>query len=228
MPRNKFNDPITDQEIAFALLVLSGNMTDQRAARAVGLNPHSAAYTKSKPSVRAFMLEHRARMQRQLVEQEAEAQRPLTPTREQVLNRLWELATLSSEMTRGSISGQIKAISMIVAIEGLIPNRRARSVENQPASPPSQIDPSAWHEQEETTGPQQQDELANPPAEPAPVSAADAPDSGSDSGPVVDSADPAEPAVANHLSFEETQSRSLVPDTRVPFSIDKNRFGRRH
>ena len=31
MPKNKVSDPITDQEIAFARLVLSGAMTDRRA-----------------------------------------------------------------------------------------------------------------------------------------------------------------------------------------------------
>ena len=53
MPKNKVSDPITDQEMAFARLVLSGAMTDRQAAEAVGLNPDSAAYTKSKPHVRA-------------------------------------------------------------------------------------------------------------------------------------------------------------------------------
>jgi hypothetical protein len=42
-------DPITDQEMAFALLIMSGAMNDRRAAEAVGLNPETAAYTKSKP-----------------------------------------------------------------------------------------------------------------------------------------------------------------------------------
>jgi hypothetical protein len=31
MPKNKVSDPITDQEIAFARLILSGTMTDRRA-----------------------------------------------------------------------------------------------------------------------------------------------------------------------------------------------------
>ena len=48
MPKNNVCDP-TDQEIAFARLVLSGTMTDRRAAETVGLHPDSAAYTKSKP-----------------------------------------------------------------------------------------------------------------------------------------------------------------------------------
>ena len=53
--QNTVSDPITDQEMAFAHLVLSGTMNDRRAAEAVGLNPDSAAYTKSKPRVRAYM-----------------------------------------------------------------------------------------------------------------------------------------------------------------------------
>jgi hypothetical protein len=47
--------------------------------------------------------------------------RKLNLGRDQILARLWELATLSHEATRGIIAGQIKALSMIVAIEGLIP-----------------------------------------------------------------------------------------------------------
>ena len=76
MPKNKVTDLITDQEIAFARLVLSGTMTDRRAAEAVGLAPDSAAYTKSKPRVRAYMLEHRAAVQQQLVEQDSERTAP--------------------------------------------------------------------------------------------------------------------------------------------------------
>ena len=84
MSKNKFSDPITDQEMAFACLVLSGTMTDQRAAKAVGLNPHNAASLKCKPCVRAYMLEqHRARVQQQSVEKEAEEIRRLNPSREQ-------------------------------------------------------------------------------------------------------------------------------------------------
>jgi len=45
-------------------------MTDRRAAEAVGLNPDTAAYTKAKPRVRAYMLEHRAAVHERLVEQE--------------------------------------------------------------------------------------------------------------------------------------------------------------
>ena len=146
MPKNKVSDPITDQEIAFARLVLSGTMTDRRAAEAVGLNPDSAAYTKSKPRVRAYMLEHRAAVQQQLVQQEAEGQHRLNLDREQVLARLWEIANLSPEVTRGSITGQVKALSMIVAMQNFIPDSPTTSSEKKspPAPIPPQIYAAAW------------------------------------------------------------------------------------
>jgi hypothetical protein len=144
MPKNTVTDPITDQEMAFAHLILSGTMTDRRAAEAVGLNPETAAYTKAKPRVRAYMIEHRAAVKERLVDQEADGLRKLNLSRDQILNRLWELATLSHEATRGSIAGQIKALSMIVAIEGLIPSgmnaRRFSPSAAQPAAPPVEPD----------------------------------------------------------------------------------------
>src|SRR6202050_3513232 len=127
MPKNTVSDPITDQEMAFAHLVLSGTMNDRRAAEAVGLNPDTAAYTKAKPRVRAYMIEHRAAVEEKLVDQEADGLRKLNLGRDQILARLWELANLSHEVTRGTIAGQIKALTMIVAIEGLIPGRLSQS-----------------------------------------------------------------------------------------------------
>ena len=185
MPKNEVNDLITDQEMAFARLVLSGTMTDRDAAQTAGLNPETAAYTKAKPRVRAYMLEHRAAVQQKLVEQEAERIRQQNVGRERVLRRLWEIASMSPEMTRSSITGQVKAIAMIVAIEGLIPDRRAASAENKPTPPPN-IYQSEWirRQREQANHPQpspaadqeeHQTEVAKP--EPAhasaPVSAAD-------------------------------------------------------
>ena len=140
MPKNTVSDPITDQEMAFAHLIMSGTMNDRRAAEAVGLNPETAAYTKSKPRVRAYMIEHRAAVKERLVDQEAEGLRKLNLGRDQILARLWELANLSPEATRGIIAGQIKALSMIVAIEGLIPDRRSSPSGTQPAAPPVDLD----------------------------------------------------------------------------------------
>jgi hypothetical protein len=241
MPKNQVSDLITDQEIAFARLILSGTMTDSAAAKAVGLNPDTAAYTKAKPRVRAYMLEHRAAVQQQFVEQEADRQRRKEQRREQVLDRLWEIAKLPAEVTRGSITGQVKALSMIVAIEGLIPDRRAGSKDNQSDPPPSQPDiyPAACpprpavglhRQQGETIAPQpgpalveEEDEpnLAEP--EPAPGSAEDAPPPPDTPSPTFDPS-----GFANCPdSSEPTPSAPSAPDTRVPFSIKRNPFARR-
>jgi hypothetical protein len=176
MPKNTVTDPITDQEMAFALLILSGTMTDRRAAEAVGLNPETAAYIKSKPRVRAYMTEHRAAVREKLVDQEAEGLRKLNLGRDQILARLWELANLSHEVTRGSIAGQIKALSMIVAIEGLIPSgtmngRRPSPSETQPAAPPinAEMYEAAWlrKQQHRAAGEEPGDAVATAEAQPA-------------------------------------------------------------
>ena len=177
MPKNPVTDPITDQEIAFAHLVLSGTMNDRRAAETVGLNPDTAAYTKSKPRVRAYMIEHRAAVREKLVDQEAEGLRQLNLGRDQILARLWELANLSPETTRGIIAGQIKALAMIVAIEGLIPDRRLSPSAPQSAAPPAepQMYVSAWRreQQHQAEGEEQPADAvtaveAQPGAQPAP------------------------------------------------------------
>ncbi|MGB8537615.1 MAG: hypothetical protein WCD57_14440 [Acidobacteriaceae bacterium] len=216
MPKNNVSDLITDQEMAFARQVLSGTMTDREAAQAVGLNPDAAAYTKAKPRVRAYMLEHRAAMQQQLQRQEAdlsrlaaEKQRRQEERREQVLDRLWEIANLSSEMTRGSITGQVKAIQMIVAIEGLIPDRRAGSAKKNSVPAPIYPQPSP-------APAQQEDDFGVPGPEAAPGSAEDVP-----RDPI-----PSQSTSANRFTPLEVPE-PYVPDTRVPFSIQNNGSARR-
>jgi hypothetical protein len=130
------------------------------------------------------MLQHRAAVQQQLVQQEADlsrlsrpaveravdGQRRLNPDREQVLARLWEIAKLSPEVTRGSVTGQVKALSMIVAMENFIPDRRAVSAEKKSAPAPvnAQIYASAWRrgQQAKAIDPQQ---TPAPPVPPAPA-----------------------------------------------------------
>jgi len=128
---------------------------------------------------------------------------------------------------------------MIVAIEGLIPDRRAGSAEKNPAPPPNkaQIYQSEWLREQlaKTNGSQPkpvqeeaQDEDGTPvdQAEPAFGSAEDAPPDPSS----IPSPDPGEPTFATPVSLLETQSTphaAFPPDTRVPFSIPKNPFARR-
>jgi hypothetical protein len=240
MPKNQVSDLITDQEITFANLVLSGTMTDRQAAEAAGLNPDTAAYTKAKPRVRAYMLEHRAAMHDRLLQQESEEQRRLNLGRERVLARLWEIADLDPDMTRNSMSAQMKALTMIVAIEGLIPSgitndRRAGSWDKKSASSPAvpQIDADAWlrEQQGKTTDPQPgpdpvRDEDGPGVPDFPPGAAADAPsDPGRTLGPDFDSSEfvvarPFSPAETTPSAPHAPVSAS-APDNRVPSSMEK-------
>ena len=167
MPKNPVSDPITNQEMAFAHLILGGTMNDRRAAKAVGLNPDTAANTKAKPRVRDYMIGHRAAVEEKLVDQEVglsrrtvEGLRQRNFGRDQILTRLWELANLNPETTRGSITGQVKALSMIIAMEGLIPNphlaRRLGQPQVQSAAQPVQsqmyVSESRGQQQNQTEG----------------------------------------------------------------------------
>jgi hypothetical protein len=249
MPKNTVTDPITDQEMAFAHLILSGTMNDRRAAEAVGLNPDTAAYTKAKPRVRAYMSEHRAAVKERLVDQEAEGLRKLNLGRDQILTRLWELANLSHEVTRGVIAGQIKALSMIVAIEGLIPSRtmndrRSSPSETQPAAPPINADiyEAQWirKQQHQAAAEEPGDAVAAeaqpaapqvPYPEPAPNPAPDRNfdrdlDRNQPSLP-----DPLIPQALNRVPLATDSSFAGLLDTtsspRQPFSIKKGPFRRR-
>ncbi len=232
MPKNEVTDAITDQEIAFAHLVLSGTMTDRQAAEAAGLNPDTAAYTKAKPRVRAYMVENRAAVRQKLVEEETEGLRRINISRERALTRLWEIADMSPERTRNSLTSQVKALSMIISIEGLIPDRRANSSDNQSAPPPTpaKMYRAAWlHEQQgETTAPQPSPDPV-PDKEPAlsPSPAADAP-----SGPSHDcnGSIPVPPVIPSEATPSSPYARvpDAAPDLRLPFHIQQlNRFGRR-
>jgi hypothetical protein len=255
MPKKKVSNPITDQEMAFARLVLSGGMTDRQAAEAAGLNPGSAAYTKSKPSVCAYMHEHHAAVQQQLVQQEADLSRPsrlprqavgpaveraverlhrFNLDREQVLARLWDIANLSPETTRNSITGQVKALSMIIAMQNFIPDRKAASGNKSPTpAAKSNIYVAEWlrKQQATTTEPQ-----------PSPVSVQEeaAPDLSSRRpapacrGSAVEGPAVPTPPVENHVNPSEAQPTApyvsvvgaFVPDAINPFSTNRNPFSR--
>jgi hypothetical protein len=223
MPKN--TEPITDQEIAFARHILSGTMTDRCAAGAAGLDPDSAAETKSKPCVRAYLLEHQAADQQQPVEQDSGEPRPFTPDRGQILARLWEIANLSPESTRGSVSGQVKALSLIVAIEGLVPDRRALSAQNKSAPPPikAEIYKAAWlrTQPEENADPQPLPLPTNGHPTPEPTLNPSQPTSAGPQTPSKMTPAPTTPAVPR-----VPMADYFAADTR-PFSIKSNPFTRR-
>ncbi len=130
-------------------------------------------------------------------------------------------------MTRNSASAQIKALAMIVAIEGLIPDRRAVSLDRKSAPPPNgQIDTAAWlrEQQGKTIFPQPSPDLVHDEdgpgvPDPPPSVAADAP---SDLGPAPDpTLDPCEPIYVHPFSPTETSPSS--PHARVPASAADKR-----
>jgi hypothetical protein len=227
MPKNTVTDPVTDQEMAFAHLILSGTMNDRCAAETVGLNPETASYTKSKPRVRAYMMEHRAAVSERLVDQEADGLRKLNLGRDQILARLWELANLSHEVTRGIIAGQIRALSMIVAIEGLIPSgtmnaRRLSPSATQPAAPPVEPDiyGSKWRRKQEHQAAGEEPADADAAVEAQP-DAAQVPDAEPAPNPALK---PDADALPNR-NFDGNQpnlAESLIPPAlnRVPLSTD--------
>jgi hypothetical protein len=236
MPKNIVTDPITDQEIAFAHLVLSGTMNDRAAAEAAGLNPDTAAYTKAKPRVRDYMIEHRNAVSEKLVEKEVEGLRKLNLGRDQILARLWELANLSHEVTRGSIAGQIKAVSLIIAMEGLIPGRGVSLSQTQPTVSPveAQIRSAQWLNKQQQDG-NPGDAVVPPEAKPGAQQAPEPERAPQPTPPLHHNPGPLNP-------FVIPEARMRVPDAighifdavldadtslRLPFSIQKGRFGKR-
>ena len=115
-----------------------------------------------------------------------------------------------------------KALAMIIAIEGLIPHRRAVSAPNKPAPPPENppFHVSEWmraQQNGESVDPHPPHEEAAPELQAAPSP---------DPTPI----EPAVPAPSNPSRTASLLPRVpiadyVAPDTRHPFSIDKNRFG---
>ena len=179
------------------------------------------------------------------IEQDSEELHRFNLSRGRVLARLWEIADLAPEQTRNGMSAQVKALSMIIAMEGLIPDRRsarrAVSAQNVPAPTPdhSGFYTPAWMRTQKDGDPQPPpaQEGASPETQSAPQGADDPvptpdppPTELSSSRPVVEG--PAVPAPQDTSQTTSSLPRVpmadyVAPDTRRPFSIDKNRFGRR-
>ena len=132
-------------------------------------------------------------------------------------------------MTRGSITGQVKALSMIVAMQNFIPERRAVSSEKKSTPAPTpQIYASAWRRPQQATtidpqptAAQQEDQAEDSPAAPepkhAPTSVGEAPPNPR----------PSQSTFANRFTPSEAPEPYVplfasVPDLRAPFSIKKN------
>lgn len=120
MPKGRVETPITDQEIAFAHLVMAGTMTDRDAAKAVGISSSQAAYVKAKPRVKAYMDQHRATVAAAIAEHESESPVELNINRKTIMARYWELSQLPCSDTNGSIAGQVRALDSLREMLGLM------------------------------------------------------------------------------------------------------------
>jgi hypothetical protein len=138
--------------------------------------------------------------------------------RAQVLKRLWEIANLSPEMTRNSITGQVKALSMIVAIESLIPDRRAAAADKNAVSPPDrpQIYRAAWLDDQEAIA-------AEPEPDVVPVSQQAAPPNPSPSH--IKSATPINPPQPSPHAHVSNMAR--VPEATGPYFPGRTPSSRR-
>jgi hypothetical protein len=155
---------------------------------------------------------------------------PFNVSRGQILTRLWEIANINPEITRNSLVGQLKALSMVVAIEGLIPDRRAASSRDKSAPPPEPVNiyEAEWLRNQragknvdpEPAPSQQETSPGSPPptAEPIP-----APASAARQHQVA----PVNATPTPSLTPRVPMADHFAPDTRVSFSIKNNRFGRR-
>jgi hypothetical protein len=177
---------------------------------------------------------------------ETEELHRLAQSRDRVLARLWEIADLGPEKTRNGMSAQVKALSLIIAIEGLIPDHRALSAQrktaSQPENPPFYV--SEWMRTQKNgqsvdpqPPPAQEEAAAEPPSQfasqcaddpahtPGPPSTEWSPELSAADGSAVSA--PLNPLQSTPLLPRVPMADFVAPDTRRPFSIDENRFGRR-
>jgi hypothetical protein len=105
MPKGPVETPITDDELAFAHLVMSGKMTDREAAEKAGIDPGRAAYVKAKPRVKAYMEEYRAAVRDSLGQREVSVLSGFNISREQIIAQYWGFTRLEPERTNGNIAG---------------------------------------------------------------------------------------------------------------------------
>jgi hypothetical protein len=138
------------------------------------------------------------------------------PSRERVLARLWEVAQLSPEITRGNVTGQVRALSLIIPVEGLIPERRASPARN--ISVPAPVDVHIYEAEwlrNQRSG-KTDSEPSPPPAQ----------EETAVTGPTIVAA-PVIPLQTASLAPRVPMADHFAPDTRVPFSIKRNPWGPR-
>ena len=143
MPKRPVQTPITNQEIAYALLVLAGTMTDKAAAKVVGIDPSRAAYVKGKPRVREYMASHRASVRAGLAQHEVDTLVEFNIGREQILGKWWEFANIDPAKTGYNTTGQSKALDSLWKALGFEGSKKPGD-EDEPEPERPQIYRAKW------------------------------------------------------------------------------------
>jgi hypothetical protein len=132
MPKGPVETPITDQEMRFAHLILTGKLTDREAAEAVGMDPGRAAYVKAKPRVKTYMEEHRASVRAGLVQHEVDTLVEFNIGREQILAKWWEFACIDPAKTGYNTTSQSKALDSLWKALGFEGPKKPGEAEPEP------------------------------------------------------------------------------------------------
>jgi hypothetical protein len=124
--------PLSEKDIQFCHLVMKG-LPDPKTTQLDRIEAAGAAfgYSKAESSnlyhrkpVQAYMAKYRDRIMMQMVREEVRLFVRQGFTREDVLTTLYDIALLPPERTRGSVSGQVGALSTMSTIMGLITSPR--------------------------------------------------------------------------------------------------------
>jgi hypothetical protein len=215
MPKGPVETPITDQEIAFAHLVLAGKLTDREAAEAVGMDPGRAAYVKAKPRVKTYMEEHRASVRVGLVQHEVDALAEFNIGREQILAKWWEFASIDPAKTGYNTTGQSKALDSLWKGLGFDGSKNPGQDELKP-EPPNIYHPP-WLLERQRGIFRERDECPEPElssSEPPTVSAPARTDRGG------------EVAQSMTLSPSGYRANRAIEPAEPPYKVPGSRFGR--
>jgi len=108
---------LTEQEKTFIHLSMATG--EEKAAATLGLQPDAVAKLKKSKPVQDYLKQYRHHFLREMARYELNRITRLPVSREDVVGRLLALALTPPEETKGTIDGQVEALSTISEILGL-------------------------------------------------------------------------------------------------------------
>jgi hypothetical protein len=113
--------PISEQEMAFCHLLITRNAknrTEAQCAEMAGFPPKSANVLKRKPRIQQYLMIYQTQFAAMMAQQEVDKMLALDIDRSALVRKLWMLANITPERTRGTITGQVDAIEQIAGMLG--------------------------------------------------------------------------------------------------------------